>query len=177
MVENTTSSGGRLVTAGPVLVVASPGGHFSQAVVMTARVANRIFISYPPAESHVTKDGAKVDVLRAHNTRFGVWGHFLNFWIFLSYFLKLRPRAILSTGGPFCLTAFVVAKLFGTKSIYIDTISRVDAVSNTCRLLARLKLSDEIYTQWPHLADESRRIGFNGSIIDLRDGGHSGQAV
>jgi UDP-N-acetylglucosamine:LPS N-acetylglucosamine transferase len=158
--------------SGPVFIMASPGGHASQALIITERLGRRIFLSYSHLDKFRSEKGVE-KVLRAFPVRTSVIGHVANFGLFAWYFLRYRPRALVSTGGPFCLPAFVIAKWVGVPCFYIDTLSRVEGFSNTCQMILDRKLASKVLTQWPHLADADKGVEYHGSIIALRHGGNN----
>jgi beta-1,4-N-acetylglucosaminyltransferase len=63
--------------------------------------------------------------------------------------LRCRPRAIMSTGPGPAVPASLVAKLLGIKVIYIETGSRVFALSASGKILYRF--ADLFFVQWPDL--------------------------
>ncbi len=63
--------------------------------------------------------------------------------------LRARPRAIISTGPGPAVPASLLAKLLGIKVIYIETGSRVFALSTSGKILYRF--ADVFFVQWPEL--------------------------
>ena len=63
--------------------------------------------------------------------------------------LRARPRAILSTGPGPAVPASLLAKLLGVKVIYIETGSRIFALSTSGKILYRV--ADLFFVQWPEL--------------------------
>jgi len=63
--------------------------------------------------------------------------------------VSVRPRAIISAGPGSAVPASVVAKLLGIKVIYIETGSRIFALSDTGRIMYRV--ADLFLVQWPDL--------------------------
>ena len=71
---------------------------------------------------------------------------FINCFISLFYFLKIRPDVIVTTGthtaGPICC----LAKIFGKKVVYIETIANINSKTITGRLLYHI--ADLFLVQW-----------------------------
>jgi len=67
----------------------------------------------------------------------------------LAALLRARPRAILSTGPGPAVPASLLAKLLGVKVIYIETGSRIFALSTSGKILYRV--ADLFFVQWPEL--------------------------
>lgn len=76
--------------------------------------------------------------------------------------LRIRPDIVVSTGAAPGYFAFRIGKLFGARTLWIDSIANVEHVSMTCNLIA--KYADMRLTQWEHLA----MVGgpeYRGSVI------------
>ncbi len=159
----------------PVFIIASPGGHLTQAIILTAQVNRRIFITYDD-RGKLASEGNVERVLRTIPVRIAKFGHFINALIFAWYFMRHRPRAVVSTGGPFCLPALLIARCMRKPVLYIDTLSRVDGLSNTCSFVVRRRLATRVLSQWAHVAEMSSGVDYVGSIINLRDRGNDADA-
>jgi hypothetical protein len=55
--------------------------------------------------------------------------------------------------------------------VYLDTLSRVEGLSATARLVARLHLASSIYSQWPEVARQNTGVQFEGALAPLRRDG------
>lgn len=63
--------------------------------------------------------------------------------------LRVRPRYILSTGAAPGALAIIVGRLFGARTLWIDSIANVDELSRSARLVRRFATA--WLTQWDHL--------------------------
>jgi UDP-N-acetylglucosamine:LPS N-acetylglucosamine transferase len=83
-----------------------------------------------------------------------------HFWQRVFPFLSalFQARAALSNAGPHCVvcvgTAMAVplgiaAKTLGIRLVYVESITRYERASLTARIVARLRLADRLYVQWP----------------------------
>lgn len=70
------------------------------------------------------------------------------FWIIC----KERPDVIISTGAAPGYVAIRVGKLFGVKSIWVDSIANAEQLSMSGAMAGRY--ADLWLTQWPHLAKQ-----------------------
>jgi hypothetical protein len=64
--------------------------------------------------------------------------------------VRLRPHVVFTTGAAPGAVALVIGRVFGAKTIWLDSIANVETVSGSGRMVrhfAQLWL-----TQWPHLA-------------------------
>ena len=73
----------------------------------------------------------------------------LSAWQALVALVHIRPRAIISSGPGPAVPASFLAKLLGVKVIYIETGSRVFALSTSGRIVYRF--ADLFFVQWQEL--------------------------
>jgi hypothetical protein len=64
--------------------------------------------------------------------------------------VRVRPDFVISTGAAPGLLALAIGKLFGARTIWLDSLANVDELSRSGRLARRF--ADLWLTQWPHLA-------------------------
>ena len=77
--------------------------------------------------------------------------------------VRTTPQAIVSTGPGPAVPASLVAKLLGVKVIYIETGSRVFALSSSGRILYRF--ADLFFVQWPELLALYPRAIYAGRLL------------
>ncbi|MEM9177968.1 MAG: UDP-N-acetylglucosamine--LPS N-acetylglucosamine transferase [Myxococcota bacterium] len=135
-----------------VLAVASGGGHW----VQLRRIA-------PAFEAHdlryvTVNESYRADVpdrtlyLVRDSTRWDKLGMLLLGLELLRIFVRVRPHVVVSTGAaPGCLAIFL-GRVFGARTIWLDSIANVDEVSMSGRLVRRA--AGLWLTQWSHLATE-----------------------
>lgn len=76
---------------------------------------------------------------------------FVNLWEAYKILKKEKPAIILSTGaGPVVPFALVGKLFFGTRVIFVETITRIHSPSMTGRIMHHL--ADRFFYQWPSLA-------------------------
>ena len=80
----------------------------------------------------------------------------------LTILYREKPSIVLSTGAASWLCAVVCGKLFGAKTVWVDSIANVDKISMSGRL-AR-PFADLFLTQWEHLARDGK-IAFKGNVL------------
>ncbi len=76
--------------------------------------------------------------------------------------LRARPAAVISTGPGVAVPVCAVAKLLRRKVIFIETGSRIHALSATGRLLYRF--ADLFFVQWEELLAVCPRAVFAGRL-------------
>ncbi len=146
-----------------VLLIASAGGHMTQALCLMPAVGRFHLVTS-------LDTGLDVGAQSYHlieDTQFSAWIHFKNFFKVFKILRKVKPAAIFSTGGPICLPFALAAKLFKIKFVYLDTLSRVEDLSNTARFLYKNKLASEIYVQWDHHTKKYPGLTCHGKTFDI----------
>jgi len=74
----------------------------------------------------------------------------------LSYFRRSRPDLIISTGSEIALPVSYLGRILrGSRTVYIESLSRVHSLSGTGLLLA--PIADEVIVWWPELKKPGAR--------------------
>ena len=147
-----------------VLLVCSPGGHLQQ------------MLALEPAwrgmdQSWVTLDSADVAYLLAdekvtmgHGPTNRSLGHLIrNLGLAWRLLRRDRPDAILSTGAGLAVPFFLVGKLLRIRLVYVESVTRIETISLSGRLVYRL--ADSFFVQWPQAAERLRRAEYAGSVL------------
>jgi hypothetical protein len=83
-------------------------------------------------------------------TRWGRWSLVRLAWSVLVLVARLRPHVVFTTGAAPGALALVIGRIFGAKTIWLDSIANVERLSGSGRMVRRFA---QLYlTQWPHLA-------------------------
>jgi beta-1,4-N-acetylglucosaminyltransferase len=77
--------------------------------------------------------------------------------------LRVHPAAILSAGPAIAVPVSVVGKLLGTRIIFVESSSRVKALSLTGRIMYRW--ADLFFVQWPQLRENLPRAIYAGRLV------------
>jgi UDP-N-acetylglucosamine:LPS N-acetylglucosamine transferase len=75
---------------------------------------------------------------------------------------RRRPDAILSTGAALAVPFFLIGKLHGARLIYVESLTRIERLSLTGRLV--YPLADAFFVQWPEAA-QGKRARFAGRLL------------
>lgn len=132
-----------------VLAVASGGGHWVQLRRLAAAFAG-CDVAYvttlpgyradvEPARFYVVRDASRWNKLRLIQSALQM----------LRIILKERPQVIISTGAAPGFLAVRLGKLFGARTIWLDSIANVEQLSMAGQKAGRF--ADLWLTQWPHL--------------------------
>ncbi|MFW9967164.1 MAG: hypothetical protein ACFFEA_08415 [Candidatus Thorarchaeota archaeon] len=79
------------------------------------------------------------------------------------YFVIYRPVAVVSCGTGLTVPVFYAARILGIRTVFIESMSRVESLSITGRLL-RGK-TDLFIVQWPGLADRVPNAVYGGQLL------------
>lgn len=145
-----------------ILAVASSGGHWIQLLRLL-----------PAFERHqvtfvTTTEGNRADVeghafrVVTNATRRSKWKFVVMVFEWIRIMRKDDPQVIVTTGSAPGMVALAVGKLFGKRTVWIDSIANVERLSTSGRLAGRF--ADLHLTQWEHL---SRPGGpeYRGSVL------------
>jgi UDP-N-acetylglucosamine transferase subunit ALG13 len=81
--------------------------------------------------------------------------------------LIIRPKVIVSTGAAPGWFAVVFGRLFGARSVWIDSIANPDRLSLSGKKARRW--ADEVWTQWPDRVEAAtsskRNVEFKGNVL------------
>jgi UDP-N-acetylglucosamine:LPS N-acetylglucosamine transferase len=148
-----------------ILLVASGGGHWVQLLRLKAAWSNCLPIymtvqsSYraqvPGARFYCVPDATRWDRWKLVSMILQVT------WIVV----KERPNVILTTGAAPGYIAIRVGKFFGIRTVWIDSIANVEAISMSGQKVGAY--ADLWLTQWEHLAQPAKSKGpkYIGSVL------------
>lgn len=74
-----------------------------------------------------------------------------------------RPDVVLTTGSMPLALFCLVAKLFGAKIVWIDSVSQIDRISMSGRLVR--PFADLFLVQWPELEKRFRGVRYVGELV------------
>lgn len=147
-----------------ICLVASAGGHLAQLRKMSeAWRGHRVWwITTTPVVQDTLRREGRVYVVGECNRRhpLRVVPVLLRCMWAIS---KERPDVVISTGAAAgCLTC-LLAKLRGAKVVWLDSITNVNRISLSGRLVR--PFADLFLVQWPELAEEYPGTEFAGAVI------------
>ena len=78
---------------------------------------------------------------------------------------KARPEVVLTLGSAIAIPLLVAAKVYKTKTIFIESLTRVEQLSLTGRIVHHLHLADRFYVQWARIAQRYPNTVFAGAVL------------
>jgi UDP-N-acetylglucosamine:LPS N-acetylglucosamine transferase len=77
--------------------------------------------------------------------------------------LRERPDVVLSTGAAAGCIACFLAKLLGAKVAWLDSITNVERISLSGRMVRHI--ADLFLVQWPELVQQHENVEYVGAVI------------
>jgi beta-1,4-N-acetylglucosaminyltransferase len=81
----------------------------------------------------------------------------------ISIIFKERPNVVISTGASVGCMTCVLGKLLGAKIIWIDSITNVNQISLSGKIVR--DIADLFLVQWPELAGRYWKVEFVGTVV------------
>lgn len=153
-----------------VLFISSTGGHLNELLQLKPLFSK--YDSYIMTEKTKSNTSLKNTYHeKIHFLLYGTRHHllkyvfilFANCLISLYFYFKIHPKVVVTTGthtaGPMCC----IAKLFGSKVIYIETFANVHTKTATGKLL--YKIADVFIVQWESMLEVYPKAIYGGWIF------------
>ena len=153
-----------------VLFISSTGGHLNELLQLSSlfeKYDYHIITEKDKTNEYLKeKYGEKVKYL-PYGTRSHIFQYiFIYFYLILKtiyYYFKIKPKIIITTGthtaGPMCS----IAKIFGSKVIYIETFANINKKTATGRLI--YPIADLFIVQWEEMLKLYPKAVYGGSIF------------
>lgn len=143
-------------------LISSHGGHLTELLELAPAFEDYdIFYYCYDADTTRRLENAYLTPNRPLNP-FYVLQNYLRLW---RIFSAERPDFIVSTGAEIAIPAFLIAKLRGVPTLYIECGAQVTRPSTTGRILSRV--TDSFFVQWPELLEAyGGRATYAGSLVD-----------
>lgn len=130
-----------------VLLVCSSGGHLAQLVALDpwSRRHRRRWVCFDTPDAVSILRGEEV-VWAYHPTTRNVRNLLRNIGLAWRTMRRRRPDVVVSTGAGVAVPFFLLARLFGVPTVYLEVYDRIDTPTFTGRLCR--PLADRMLVQW-----------------------------
>lgn len=155
-----------------ILAVLGEGGHTKEMVHLVELLGQEYEFGYvlvaddDLSETKITVAGPVFRVIRprdkAHNLPNDARKVLLCAWQAWRVVGRFRPSAMIATGPSVAVPVALVCKLLGVKVIFVETGSRVTALSATGRIMYRL--ADLFLVQWEPLLEKYPKAVYAGRL-------------
>jgi UDP-N-acetylglucosamine:LPS N-acetylglucosamine transferase len=143
-----------------LLLVCSSGGHLTQLYNLRPwwERFERTWVTFHKPDATSLLSGERA-LWAYHPTTRNLWNLLRNTALAWRTVRRVRPDLIVSTGAAVAFPFFLVGKLFGAKTIYVEVFDRLDSATLTGRLC--YPISDRFLLQW----EEQRAIYPKGEVV------------
>ena len=143
-----------------IALVSSSGGHLLQLHQLRPwwEKHDRFWVTFPTPDARSLLRGERTFAAYYPTTRSAV-NVVRNLVLALRVLRRDRPDVVVSTGAAVAFPFFLVARLLGIKTVFVEVYDRIDVGTLTGRLCR--PLSDLFVVQW----DEQRRLYPGAEVI------------
>jgi UDP-N-acetylglucosamine:LPS N-acetylglucosamine transferase len=146
-----------------LLLVCNPGGHFSTMMGLKNfwSAYQREWATYPNFDTQTGLEKELVYWVEMQEARM-LGKACINFVKALSILRHSKPDLVLSTGASLAVPFILASKLFGIKTVFVESISRSSSLSLSGRIV--YNLVDEFYVQWPECLERYPKAQYKGVV-------------
>ena len=144
-----------------LLAVASGGGHWDEMLILRPAFVEYDVVYATTMAGQAERDGIRAELVTDSNRDSNPFTSLKTLWHVLGLVRRHRPRAVVSTGAMPGFFAVLIGKLFGARTVWIDSVANAEHLSMSGKLAVRIV--DLHLTQWPHLAGGKTK--YLGSIL------------
>jgi UDP-N-acetylglucosamine:LPS N-acetylglucosamine transferase len=147
-----------------ICLAASAGGHLTQllSVEKCWQGHEVVYISTLPVVEAKLKQRGKTYIVGECNRQHPVRSLVVLLKC-IKIALKERPDVVLSTGAAPGLLFCFIAKVFGAKVVWLDSIANTERLSMSGRMVK--PFANLILTQWPELSEKYKNVEYVGTVI------------
>jgi len=150
-----------------LLLVCSTGGHLQQLLALREAWGGytRVWVTFDKSDARSLLHGEEV-VYAYGPTNRSVKNLLRNLLVAWRTLRDVRPRVVLTTGAGVAVPFAWLGRLHGARLVYVESFTRIDEPSLTCRLVA--PVADRVYAQWPELVRSVPKAHYAGTVFRHR---------
>ena len=134
-----------------VCIPTSSGGHLTHMRMLMPvleKAADRFWVTFDKEDANSALEGERVYHCHFPTNR-NVRNTVRNTLLAIRVLRRERPDLIVSSGAAIAVPFFIVGRLMGAKTVYVEVFDRMDAPTLTGRLVRRF--TDLFVVQWPEM--------------------------
>ncbi|HJU48349.1 MAG TPA: PssD/Cps14F family polysaccharide biosynthesis glycosyltransferase [Gaiellaceae bacterium] len=150
-----------------VLLVCSSGGHLLQMLALRDAWGpySHVWVTFDKSDARSLLRGERV--VHAHwPTNRSIKNLLRNLLVAWRTLRDVRPQVMLTTGAGVAVPFAWLARLRRVQVVYIESFTRIEGPSLTCRLVA--PVAQRVYAQWPELTHVVRKARYAGNVFGQR---------
>ena len=147
-----------------ICLICSPGGHLIQLYSLKEFWSkfNRFWVTLQGEDTkYLLADENKI--IAFSPTRRNIINFFRNLILAYKIIKKIKPSLLISTGAGICVPFFYIAKLLKVKTIYLESLTRVNELSLSGKLV--YPFADHFLIQWPELEKKYKKAKYLGRLL------------
>jgi len=150
-----------------LLLVCSTGGHLQQLLALRDAWGgySRVWVTFDKSDARSLLRDERVVFAHGPTNR-SVKNLLRNLVVAWRTLRDVRPDVVLTTGAGVAVPFAWVGRLCGARLVYVESFTRIDEPSLTCRLVA--PVADRIYAQWPELVRSVPKAHYAGTVFRRR---------
>jgi beta-1,4-N-acetylglucosaminyltransferase len=143
-----------------IMFVSSTGGHLAQILALNDvwKDHERHWVTFRKPDAEAALAGEEITWAHHPTTR-NIPNALRNLRLAVSLVRRVRPDVMVSTGAGVAFPFFIMAKVLGIRTVYLEVFDRIDSSTMTGRLC--YPLSDVFALQWP----EQKSMYAKGTVI------------
>ena len=147
-----------------IALVCSSGGHLFQLYSLKEfwQDKDRFWISFSTQDAQFLLKDEKV-FWAYYPTNRNIKNLIKNLFFAWNILKKEKPEFIFSTGAGIAVPFILIGKLFGIKTVYIESITRTKQLSLSAYLI--YPFVGKLLVQWPELAVQYSKAEYQGQVI------------
>jgi UDP-N-acetylglucosamine:LPS N-acetylglucosamine transferase len=144
-----------------IIAISSIGGHWVQLMRLKPAFENNIVIYVTTSDKYESVVGSDLFYSISDGNKSNIPGLIKCFFQIFRIIKIEKPDFIVSTGAAPGLIAIIIGKLYGAKTIWIDSIANCEKLSLSGKISTLF--ANKVYTQWSHL--EKEKVKFKGRVF------------
>jgi beta-1,4-N-acetylglucosaminyltransferase len=147
-----------------LLLVCSTGGHLQQMLALQTvwSAYSHVWVTFDKSDSRSLLRGERV-VYAYSPTNRSPKNLLRNLVVAWRTLRDVRPRMLLTTGAGVAVPFAWVGRLLGVRIVYIESFTRIEGPSLSCRLIA--PIAHRVYAQWPELTSAVPKARYAGNVF------------
>jgi hypothetical protein len=146
-------------SSGSVLLVGSSGGHLAQLVALRPwwEERDRAWVTFDGSHARSLLEGEQVEFAYFPTTR-NIPNLLRNFVVAARVLLRRRPDVVVSSGAAVAIPFFVIARVLGIQTVYVEVYDRIDSRTVSGRICR--PLASAFLVQW-----DAQQQMYPGSVV------------